>query len=319
MNTHEGSVILGMWRRVDIHWSTLRRVARRHNLNSNILYVLPALIVYLLYVAWPIISVFRDSLYRWDGISRDKVFLGFANYRELLFADRFFRNAITNNVLWFFITVGLCILFGFILAYVLNMSIRFRNIYRTLIFLPLTASGVVVSLAWNNIYNFQFGIVNVSLRSIGLGGLVQDWLGNPSLALYAILVAAVWRGTGSHVIMYLAALQGISTEMLEAAMIDGANGLQRMWYIAIPLVRGTTAALLILGAIGAVGAFDLVYLMTRGGPYHATELIALRVFDLAFVTHRTGYASALSVLLVLIAGVITVFQVLRYRGAPGAQ
>ena len=299
----------------DTVWLRIRRFAKRHDLNSNYLYILPALAVYLFYVVWPVISVFRDSLYDWDGIHKERTFIGLGNFQELIFQDHIFRGAIKNNVIWAVVTIGVMLTFGFLLAYLLNQNLRLRTLYRTCIFLPLTASAVVVGLAWNNIYHPDIGLLNTTLRSLGLGSLAKVWLGDADWALYAILVAAIWQGMGSWVVIYLASLQSIPSELFEAAMIDGANGFQRMWYVAIPLVQGTTRSLLILGAIGSVGAFGLPYLMTRGGPYHATEMMALRIFDLAFVLHRTGYSSAVSVLLVLIAGALTVLQLRGYKGA----
>ena len=159
------------------------------------------------------------------------------------------------------------------------------------------------------------GLLNGTLRSLGLDGLIQIWLGNPDIVLYAILLVAIWNGTGTWTVIYLAGLQSIPEELFEAATIDGANAVQRVRHIAIPLVAPTTRTLLILGAIGAVRAFGLPYLMTRGGPYHASELMSQRVFDLAVAMQRTGYASALSIVLLLIAAIITVVQLSSYRGA----
>jgi ABC-type sugar transport system permease subunit len=293
-----------------------RSFAKRHDINLNVIYVLPAFAVYFLYVAYPLARVLWDSLFDWDGIHKDRDFLGLGNYIQLLTRDRIFRGAVKNNIIWFAVTVGVLLVLGFTLAYLLNVkTLRLRYLYRTLIFLPLTASGVVVGLSWNNIYHPKLGLLNSALRAIGLDSLTRVWLGDPGIVLYAILVVQIWSITGYWVVIYLAGLQAIPQELYEAAMIDGANALQRVRHVAIPLVKPTTRTLLILGAIGAVKAFGLPYLMTRGGPYHASELVSLRIFDLAFNVHRTGYASALSVILLIIAGVITAVQLRGYRGA----
>jgi raffinose/stachyose/melibiose transport system permease protein len=272
--------------------------------------------VYLLYTAYPIARVIYDSFYEWDGIRGYREYIGLGNYIELITEDRIFRGSVKNNVIWFVVSVGALLVLGFTLAYLLNSpKLRLRNLYRTLIFLPLTASAVVIGLAWKNIYHPVMGLLNGTLRSLGLASLAKIWLGDPVIALYAILVVNIWQSTGSWTVIYLAGLQTIPEELFEAALIDGANSLQRVWHIAIPLVKPTTRTLLILGAIGAVRAFGLPYLMTRGGPYHASELMSLRILDLAFNLFRTGYASALSVLLLLIAAVITAVQLLSYRGS----
>ena len=293
----------------------VRQFAKRHEINSNVVYILPALVVYLLFTAYPVARAIFDSFYDWDGIRGDREFLGLGNYVELLTDDRIFRGAVRNNAIWFVVTVGVLLILGFTLAYILNGQLRLRNFYRTILFLPMTASAVVIGLAWNNIYHPEMGLLNTTLRTLGLGSLEQIWLGDPNIVLYAILLVQIWASTGTWVVIFLAGLQAIPQELVEAAWIDGANSLQRVWYVAIPLVKPTTRTLLILGAIGAVQAFGLPYLMTRGGPYHASELMALRVLNLGFNLYRTGYASALSVLLLAIAGVITFIQLRVYRGA----
>jgi raffinose/stachyose/melibiose transport system permease protein len=294
----------------------VRSFAKRHDFTGNAVYILPALVVYLLYTAYPIGRVLYDSLFKWDGIRKNREYIGLGNYIELMTEDRIFRGSVRNNVTWFVVTVGVLLVLGFTLAYLLNSpKLRLRNLYRTIIFLPLTASAVVIGLAWKNIYHPELGLLNGTLRSLGLAGLEQIWLGDPNIVLYAILVVQIWQSTGAWTVIYLAGLQTIPEELFEAALIDGASSLQRVRYVAIPLVKPTTRTLLILGAIGAVRAFGLPYLMTRGGPYHASELMSLRILDLAFNLFRTGYASALSVILLLIAAVITAVQLQMYRGA----
>jgi raffinose/stachyose/melibiose transport system permease protein len=303
-------------RPADSSWTRLRRFAKEKKINSNVIYILPALLIYVVYTGYPVVRVIYDSLFDWDGIHNTRDFIGLGNYVELLTEDRLFRGAIKNNIIWFVVTVGVLMVLGFTLAYLLNLGhVRLRNVYRTIIFLPLTASAVVVGLAWNNIYHPTMGLLNGTLEAVGLESLTQIWLGNPKIVLYAILVVQIWAGTGSWVVIFLAGLQAIPDELFEAATIDGANGLQRVRHVAIPLLAPTTRTLLILGAIGAVRAFGLPYLMTRGGPYHASELMSLRVFDLAFMLQRTGYASALSIVLLLIAAIITAVQLSTYRGA----
>ncbi|MBI2939586.1 MAG: sugar ABC transporter permease [Chloroflexi bacterium] len=295
-------------------WPAICRFARRHEINGNVLYVLPALGVYLLFVAWPVISVVRDSFYDWDGIRPRRTFIGLGNYAELL-ADPIFLRSIWNNLVWGIASIAALLVLGFSMAYLLNGKLRARDAYRAALFLPVTVSGVVVAIAWGFIYHPEIGLLNSALRTVGLGKLAAVWLGDPRLALYSAIAVNVWHYTGAWVVIYLAGLQTIPNELMEAASIDGANAWQRMWRIAIPLVKPTTAALLILGAIGAVRTFEIVYILTQGGPYHASEVMALRVYNLAFMLHRAGYASALSVVLLVIAAVITVLQLRLYRGA----
>lgn len=292
-------------------WS-LGRLARRNGVNSGLLFVLPALLVYLLFAAWPIISILQLSLYNWDGVTPTRTFVGLGNYVQLFTNDIAFRLSIRNNVLWAIFTTGPLLILGFVFAYLLNQPIRARNAYRTALFLPVTVSSVVVGFVWFFIYNPTVGLLNTTLHTLGLGQFAKTWLGDPSIAIYAIIFVAVWQSLGAWVIIFLASLQSVPPEIYESASIDGANGWQKMVYIAVPLTRYTAEVLAILGCIGAIKAFDLVYLLTQGGPYHSSEVMALGVYLQAFNLSHFGYAAALSVVLLVISALVTVFQLRLY-------
>jgi len=295
--------------------STWRRFARRHKLNSGLLFVLPALAAYLLYVAWPTVSIFEMSLYDWDGVSATQSFVGLQNYVELFTQDRAFRLSIRNNVLWAIFATTVPLVFGFLLAYTLNQRLRFRNLYRTALFLPVVVSSVVVGFTWAFIYNPQAGLLSTTLAALGLRALDRAWLGDPGIAIYSVIVVALWQSLGAWVVIYLAALQSVPDEIYDSAAIDGAGFWQKMIFIAFPLTRFTTAVLIILSLISAVKTFDLVYLLTRGGPYHASEVMALGVYQQAFKLNHHGYASALSVVLLLIGTAVTIVQLRLYAHA----
>lgn len=285
-----------------------RTFARRYKLNSGLLFILPALTVYLLFVAWPIISIFQYSVYDWDGLSPHKAYVGLRNYVDLLTNDRAFRFSIRNNILWAVITVGVSMVIGFVLAYLLNQPLRLRNAYRAALFLPTTASLVVIGFTWGFIYDQQVGLLDAMLRAWGLENLIRTWLADKNITIYAIILVAIWQSLGVWVVVYLAALQAIPQDLYDCAAIDGATGFRQMIHIAIPLTLPTTQSLIILGFIGAVNQFGLVFLLSTGGPYHASEVMAYQIYDLAFKTNHTGYASALSVVLLLIAAIITIIQ-----------
>lgn len=287
--------------------------ARRHKINSGLLFVLPAMAIYLFYVAWPLVSMFQYSFYEWNGISPDKTFVGLGNYIQLLTRDRAFRLSITNNVIWAVVTIGILLIVGFLIAYALNQPLRLRNVFRTAFFIPTTASLVVIGFIWAFIYDSGNGPLNAGLRSLGLGALARTWLADPQVTLFAVIAVAIWASLGFYVVVFLAAIQSISKDLFDSAAIDGANGLQQMWYIAIPLSSATTRALVILGLIGAVNQFGFVFLLSKGGPYHASEVMAYQIYDLAFALNQTGYAATLSVVLLLISAVITVAQLLFVR------
>lgn len=300
-------------RRVEASASrSLQHFARRRGINSGLLFVLPALLVYLLFAAWPIISILQLSLYNWDGVTPTRTFVGLGNYVQLFTNDIAFRLSIRNNVLWAVFTVGPLLILGFLLAYLLNQPLRARNAYRTALFLPVTVSSVVVGFVWFFIYNPTVGLLNTTLHALGLGQLAKVWLGDPQIAIFAIIAVAVWQSLGAWVVIFLAALQSVPPEIYESASIDGANGWQRMVYIAVPLTRFTAEVLAILGCIGAIKAFDLVYVLTQGGPYHASEVMAIGVYLQAFNLSHFGYAAALSVVLLVISALVTVVQLRLY-------
>ncbi|MBX3028892.1 MAG: sugar ABC transporter permease [Chloroflexi bacterium] len=287
--------------------------ARRHRINSGLLFVLPALVVYALYVAWPVVSTIQYSFFDWDGISPDREFIGLDNYVYLLTRDRTFRMSIVNNVLWAVIVVGTLLVLGFLVAYVLSGRLRLRNLYRTAFFLPTTASLVVVAFVWRYIYDAAIGPLNSFLREVGLGDLTRTWLADPQVTIYAVMVVAIWFMFGFFSVVYLAAMSAIPRDLFESAEIDGASAFQRMRHIAYPLTTTTRRTLLILGLIFTVNEFGFVYFLSRGGPFHASEVVAFQIYDLSFALNRTGYASALTVVLLLVSLAITVPQLILLR------
>lgn len=295
-----------------------RRFSSRIRRNRGWLFVLPALVVYLLYVGWPITSLLQYSVTDWNGLSPTFEFVGLENYATLLTADRAFRSGLVNNVLWALITVTIFLSVGFLIAFVLSRPLRFRNFYRTAFFLPTTASLVVIAFVWQFIYDYRSGPLNGGLRAIGLDDLQRIWLADPQLTIFAVIGVATWAALGFFIVVQLAAIQSIPRDLFESASIDGAGALQQLRYIAVPLTGPTRRALLMVATIGAVNEFGFVFLLSRGGPFHASEVMAYQIYDLAFILSRTGYASALSVVLLAISIAITIPQLLLLRRSRGA-
>ena len=294
--------------------SPMERVARSLRANSGLLFILPGLIIYLGFITWPIIATFYNSFFIWDGFSPDREFTGLDHYVRLLTKDRAFRLSIRNNIYWAVITVVVLSILGFLFAYLLNQRIRLRNTYRAALFLPVTASLVVIGFTWEFIYQPEVGMLTYALRRYGFDHLVRIWLADPDVTIFAIIVVSLWASLGFWVVVFLAALQAVPPDLYDCAAVDGATGFRKMWHIAVPLTMGTTRALWILGLIRAINAFGLVFLLSRGGPYHASEVIAYQIYQQAFRTNHTGYASALSVVLLLISAVVTIIQLLLLRG-----
>jgi ABC-type sugar transport system permease subunit len=263
------------------------------------------LAIYLIFVIAPVIYSFVYSFTDYDGASSTYNFVGLANFRQAL-GSPYFWNALKNNAIW----MGLFILvptgLGLALAKMVD-GIPGENLFKTIIYFPMTLSFVVVGLIWSWIYLPQGGMLNLLLDTVGLGALKRAWLGNPNTALYAIIAAASWQQTGFAMVLFLAGLRGIPPRVLEAAEVDGANGWQRFWHVIFPLLRSTTAVVISITVINSLRVFDLVYIVTQGGPNRASEVLGSLIYKELFWNFRVGYGSALSVILFLITLVVIVF------------
>lgn len=235
----------------------------RRNLLAGLAFIAPALVLFALFVAYPVVDTIRLSLYDWDGVSPDKLFVGLGNFRELLESDLYFPRAVWNTLVWTGVTVPVQTLVGLSLALVLDRQLRRRVWYRSVFFLPGVMSALVVSFAWGWIYNPEIGVVNGFLRAVGLPG--QQWLAEPSKALWASMALSVWRYSGFWMVFYLAGLQLIPPTLYEAARVDGASGWMQLRRITLPLLMPMTALIGLLGLINALREFEVVYLLTRGG------------------------------------------------------
>lgn len=202
---------------------------------------------------------------------------------------------------------------GFILALFLNEPLRGRNIYRAIIYMPAIISPVVIGVVWQNIYDPYMGVLANTLRNIRLESLIRPWLADPKLAIFSIIVVNIWQWTGWSMLMYLAGLQSISKEIFEAATIDGASAWQRTLHITWPMLSSTHLTLILLGVIGTLQTFAIVYVLTQGGPNHASELLTTHIFTQAFTLRNMGYASTVSVILLVLGITLSVLQLKFFR------
>ena len=303
-------------RPVPVHRSALQLWARRWGINAGLLFILPALLIYAGVVLYPLLDMFYLSTFSWDGLSPIKTFVGLSNFQQLA-SDPIFLVTLRNAGIWVVANVGCGILIGLALALLVNQHLRGTTIFRTIYFLPVTVSVVVVGQIWGWIYQGDVGALNNYLGSIGLDGLKRDWLGDPTLAIYSAAVVSLWAGVGFSMMVYLAGLQTIPGEILEAAQVDGATAWQRLRTITLPLLLPQTMTLSILGVIGTLSQFTLLYVLTEGGPAYQSELPSVFVFHQAFVFSQQGYASAISVVIFVASLIITVVQLQFYRRYQG--
>jgi ABC-type sugar transport system permease subunit len=282
--------------------SASRNPRRRLGALAPYLWVLPALLLYGTFTLVPLASGLWLALLDWNGIDPAR-YVGLRNFSRL-FDDHRLLTALGHNVQYALGTVTGKIVISLTLALLLNEALRGRVIYRTALFMPVVMSFVVVGILWTRIYNFDFGLLNTLLISVGLDGFVTDWIGNTSTALWALIGVDIWKWYGFHMVIFLAGLQTIPTELYEAARIDGASGFQRLWSITLPLLRPVMLVNVFVSVMGAMNVFDIPYIMTQGGPSDSTNVIALHMYVQAFSFYRFGYGAALSYVLFVLVSVL---------------
>jgi raffinose/stachyose/melibiose transport system permease protein len=292
---------------------SLRRLLNDKNI-TIVAFLLPALVLYGTFVIIPIFQSFRFSLYHWDGLGPLTRFIGLENYATLLHDETFWQ-ALRNN----FALVGFSLVTqlppAVILAVLLTGAIRGRDFFRTMFFSPQILSAVATGYLFYYIYEPTFGMLNQALKLVGLGALARGWLGDQMLALPAVLAVISWRHIGFYMVLFMAAIEGIPDEIFEAAQIDGCNKRQLVWHITLPLMSGAIRTAAVLAMVGSIKYFDLIWIMTRGGPVHASELIATYMYKETFLNWHMGYGATLAVALFVVAfSVSLLFLRLTSRG-----
>jgi ABC-type sugar transport system permease subunit len=275
-------------------------------MNSNLkrditpwLFLAVPLIIYSLWVIGPMFYTFYLSLTRWDGMSKPE-FKGLYNFIKL-FKDPVFYRSLKNNFIWigFFITVP--VIFGLSLAMALNRSVPGSRFFKACFYSPMVLSLVVCGLVWSWIYNPAQGMINSVLRSVGLESWAKGWLSDPTLVLGSVITVAIWRQVGYVMILYLAGLQGVNPFLVEASKIDGANGWQTFRHVIIPQLQPITVVVVVISIIDSLRAFDLVSVMTRGGPFNQSSVLANYMYIQSFNNYRMGYGAAIAVILFMIS------------------
>ncbi len=285
----------------------------RRSLTPSWLFAAPALLVYVVVVLYPsaagVVYAFTD----WKGIGGDKSFVGLENFRSMLTDDQAI-GSLRNTLL---LTVALVVVqngLGLLLALGVHSRIKSRTVLRVIFFAPVVVSPVMVAFLWKYVYNPapEAGL-NAILGAVGLDGLQQDWLGNPSLALWSIVGMVVWQYAGYSMVIFLSGLEGIENDLHEAAMIDGASTVQRFRYVTWPLLAPALTINLMLSTIGGLKLFDQVFAATNGGPGYATETLSTVLYKQAFVFGKFGYSTAVALVLALFVAAVSLVQVYYLR------
>ena len=276
------------------------------------LFLLPAIAMFLLYVIWPIGQSFHISLYKWDGLGEAE-YIGLNNYEKLLTRDKAFTVSLWNNAKWLVFYL-LAIPAGLFIALFLNQTVRGIRLYKSLFFFPFVISQIVVGLVFTWFYDPSFGLFNGLTALFGLPAV--NILGDPTTATYGIIAAGLWPQTAYCMILYLTGLNAVDPEQVEAARLDGAKGVKMLWYVILPQLRPATFIAFVVTIIGALRSFDLISIMTNGGPFGSTRVLSFYMFEKSLSEYgfKMGYGAAISVILFLIMlGFIAYFLWRMYR------
>ncbi len=268
------------------------------------LFLLPTLVGLLAFRLIPIVWAFILSFSQWSLLGSPK-FVGLMNYIEAFKTDTFIQT-ISNTIEFSIIYVIGSILFGLILAVLINIKLKSIAFFRAIIYLPVVTSAVAVGIVWNWILGPNVGLLNSILESFNLPA--PYWLGDPKLALTTVASVQVWKMAGYSMILFLAGLQGISAQTLEAAIVDGATKFQRFFKVTLPMLTPTVFFVLTVAIIDSFKNFELIYAMTKGGPQNSTNTLVYDVYLNAFVYYRVGYASAVAFVLLIFVGLLTIFN-----------
>lgn len=267
---------------------------------TGYLFVLPAFALYLLFVLYPFVVSIYYSLTDWDGAQPVKPFVGMGNYARLI-GDRLMWLSLWHNLVWIVFGTLTPVVIGLGLASLVWSGVRGRLFFRTVYFMPVVLATVVVGIIWSWIYHPMFGPINVALRAVGLGHIARGWLGDLNWALFALMLAALWAYFGFCFVILLAGLQNVDLEVHDAAKIDGANAWQRFIHVTIPQLRPVLTMLTAYTLIGGFNVFDIVFVLTKGGPANATEVIATYIYEMAFKQSQVGYGAALSMVMTVLS------------------
>jgi raffinose/stachyose/melibiose transport system permease protein len=288
--------------------SANRRARSRSGFVRALPFLAPALLAYIIFVVAPMFESVRLSFFEWTGfVGAPQVFVGFKNYVKVFTQDPVFWTALQNTIIWVVLSLIVPLTISLLLAVALNRRLFGRNVFRSMFYIPGVLASIAVANMWRWIYNPNYGIGESLGKAFGLPWLADvQWLGDQNIALYSVFVAFIWQSVGTNMILFLAGLQGVLTEHLEAARIDGANAWQIFWNVTLPALRPTMVVVTVLTFIGSIKVFDLIVGMTGGGPAQQTQVLALWSYQQSIGNHQYGLGNAIATVLLVITLLIVV-------------
>ena len=281
------------------------------NKKAIVFFLFPALVIFIGLIIIPIVMSTYYSMQEWSGFGKG-TFIGLQNYKGLL-SDPIFIKAAVNSLILAIASVFIQLPISLLLALTLAKGVKFEKSLVTIYFIPVIISTVVIGQLWMKIYNPDYGILNLLLRSIGLGSLASEWLGDPKRALTATFIPIIWQYIGYHMLLMYAGIKSISTDVFEAAVIDGSSWWNTSMKITIPMLKPVLNVSVIFAVTGALKVFDLVYVLTGGGPAHASEVIGTYMVSTIFKGNQYGYGSAMAVFVILECFALSILVGLLFR------
>ncbi|MFQ7551388.1 MAG: carbohydrate ABC transporter permease [Blautia marasmi] len=252
----------------------------------------------------PVCYSFFISLFKWNGIG-EKQFVGLSNYINLFKGDKIFHTAIINNLIWIVLTIFVTMTIALLFAVILSKQFKGRTFFRGFFYFPCVIAPIAVAIIWRWIYNPNIGFINEFFKALGIN-FSQGWISDPNVSLYAVFAAALWQAIGQPMILFLAGLQAISPDVLEAATIDGANGIEQFFLIKVPLLKDTFVIVIATLIVAAMKVYDVVQGLTGGGPNNATQMLSTYMYSQVFQYNNVGYGTAVACIMVLMMMVVII-------------
>ncbi len=267
-------------------------------------FLIPAGIIYLSVIIIPVFYSLYISLFHWNGIGEMK-FKGLGNYLQLFTADKIFFTALKNNLIWIVLTIMITMTVSLGLAVMLNHKFKGRTFFRGFFYFPCVIAPIAVAIIWRWIYNPNVGFINQFFSALGIN-YSQSWISDPDVSLYTVFAASLWQAVGQPMILFLAGLQSVSAEVLEAAIIDGAGPIKKFFYITVPLMKETFVIVIATLIVAAMKVFDVVQGLTGGGPNNATQMLSTYMYSQTFQYNNVGLGTAIACIMVIMMLVVIV-------------
>ena len=267
-------------------------------------FLIPAAVIYLSVIVIPVFYSLFISLFKWNGVA-EKEFVGLANYINLFTNDATFMIDLKNNLIWIVLTIVLLMTVSLGFAVILNKQFRGRTVFRAFFYFPCVIAPIAVAIIWRWIYNPNIGFINQFFKVLGIN-FKQTWISDPKVSLYAIFAAALWQGIGQPMILFLAGLQAVSPDVLEAATIDGAGPVRKFFSVTVPLMKETFVMVLATLIVAAMKVYDIVQGLTGGGPNNSTQVLATYMYSQTFQYNNVGMGTAVACVMVVMMLVVII-------------